>query len=458
MEEHRLPSVPFAWYSHGLFDDNWVLTDVPQMGEWKGRAICLPFLQSLGQHGRILFWQGGFDGAGHIYTRSGSYRPTSSTPPATVPSGEGTPSGVAINPSGVTTPEGTPSGGAIKPSIDGLIETTRTPVLMNQTSRDVYENGVIQLRKKHTEQVRKGYTANVSELVVAKKKEPMLATIYRDGSNPSFPATSIPGHLFGQVKLMGQRMLMSMKDGVIYCRSRKDVAYPFLLHIKYYAPPIFSYLPNGIELDGEVYLHGISQQELTTLVSVGMKTYNPDEVKVYYYIFDITLNVPYNQRYAILEKAMTDCRNDGNPLHYITLLPYFEIQEHDDTVLRAKLKSYRDYYIQQGYEGIVMRRADVGYHYGRTVKLYKYKERDDDEGKVIDIKESEKVKGIPILVVSYKGIEFDLSMNGTEKYQRELFQNRQQYIGEMVTFTYTGFTQKGIPKEARGVAFRNYEG
>ncbi len=52
------------------------------------------------------------------------------------------------------------------------------------------------------------------------------------------------------------------------------------------------------------------------------------------------------------------------------------------------------------------------------------------------------------------GIEFDVNPCGKLEQKREWLRDGQQYIGKMLTVRYMGFTERGIPKIATGVAFR----
>jgi hypothetical protein len=56
--------------------------------------------------------------------------------------------------------------------------------------------------------------------------------------------------------------------------------------------------------------------------------------------------------------------------------------------------------------------------------------------------------------VTADGVEFDVNPKGTLDQKREWLRDGEQYIGKLLTVRYMGFTEKGIPKIAVGVAFR----
>jgi hypothetical protein len=427
--EYRLPSVPLQFTENGIFDLTWTLTTVLDLDTPAKGPICLPLLRSLGAHGRTNIWQAGYDGVEYLYLKSGSYKLSSNST-----------------------------------ELEGTVETIRTPVLMNTTSRTRYENAVIKLRKRYVDQVRKGYTTNIEEMGNAKKNLAMLATIYHDGTGDK-PKTKLKAGLmwYGTAKLRGVRMIASFSSAneqlIVDCRSRQNKPFKHLTALKQSLLLLAPYLPAGFKPDGEAYVHGYNQQQIAKLVNVTATSPHPDEGKVIYFMFDAVSELPYDQRHAILDKALAAAKADNPAIDNLFLIPYFVINDAN----MFQLQAYRDGYIAQGFEGIVIRKGGEPYIHGRSVKMYKYKDREDDEGIIVGVDEWPKRpgSGFPRFEVKYgdNPKTFHVIMNGTEEYQRQLYRDRASLIGKEITFELekNGITEDGIPKEGRGIAIRDYE-
>lgn len=121
--------------------------------------------------------------------------------------------------------------------------------------------------------------------------KPMLAkTWLPDTKDPGrFPAFAMP-------KLNGVRALFDAKTGQFYTR-RLEVWNPVVLaHIK---PPVGEFV-----LDGELYCHDLSLQDINSLIGVNNQTAKPDAVKVEYWLFDVLTAESADKRYKRLRDLM----------------------------------------------------------------------------------------------------------------------------------------------------------
>jgi len=110
--------------------------------------------------------------------------------------------------------------------------------------------------------------------------------------------------------------------------------------------------------------------------------------------------------------------------------------------------------ISDGAEGIMLHQIGVEYQPGKTNNLLKYKPLDSDEAKVIEYQDG---KGkhenrLGALICEWKGKIFKLG-TGFSNELREV----PPKIGAIVTFTFQGLTDGGIPRHASFVIERSYE-
>ena len=105
----------------------------------------------------------------------------------------------------------------------------------------------------------------------------------------------------------------------------------------------------------------------------------------------------------------------------------------------------------------MVRNMDATYEWGhRSGDLIKVKNFEDSEFQVVGFSNGEGsyTDCVKWRCVTADGVEFDVNPKGTLAQKREWLVEAEQYVGKMLTVRYMGFTEKGIPKIAVGVAFR----
>ncbi|MCL6572774.1 MAG: hypothetical protein K6T88_14005 [Bacillus sp. (in: Bacteria)] len=266
-------------------------------------------------------------------------------------------------------------------------------------------------------------------------------------------------------KLDGIRMLSKLIDRNVRCRSRRNRVFFNLQHIEKELVTFFAYLPAEAELDGELYSHDMSFQEITSAVKT-VKTKHPRLEEVKYFIFDIITagDLPYEDRYNLLAGAYNNYINDGNQNTSFLFVPIV-LANNDDEIL-----SYHQAYVEAGYEGIIIRKLananptqkaldESRYHPGRSSNLLKYKEFTDEEAIVIGIdKATGSEDGAAMLIVQdIRGNRFPIRMRGSINRRREWYQNPNLVMNKPVTIRYQELTKAGIPRFPVGIAIRDYE-
>ena len=244
---------------------------------------------------------------------------------------------------------------------------------------------------------------------------PMLANKWEDREK------YISEPFYVQPKLDGVRLIVS-KSGC-FSRTGKPV-----LGVEHLARG----LKDGEYLDGECYVPNKTFEEITSIFKM-----NPDKLE--FHIFD----------YFDINK------------------PYLTFQERKrrinvDTFLvksKSEVKGYHDLFVNQGYEGIMIRDPTSIYEVGkRSNYLLKYKSFQTEEYPIVDVKEGTgREKGTAIWVCKVGDHTFSVRPEGTIETRKVMFINKDKYIGKDLTVKFQNLTALGIPRFPVGLVVRDYE-
>lgn len=218
-------------------------------------------------------------------------------------------------------------------------------------------------------------------------------------------------------------------------------------------------IPKGTFLDGELYWHGSTQEDVTSAV----KRRSEDTKKLHFNVFDINLpNVAYTGRIrkvidivGCIENVRVDYVRGQTFTASFPSLPTTQHHKEHIKGLQAYLKICLNDYLGLGYEGIVIR-APKGYYttspHGYAFKL---KPIHDDEGICIGV-ERGKCPGkysqtTGALIVKWK--DKTIRVSGMTDKQRDEFWTNPP-IEKTITFKYNGLSKYGTPIHPRFVAVR----
>lgn len=261
---------------------------------------------------------------------------------------------------------------------------------------------------------------------------PMLATPL-DKVNPDKIDWA---HAYVQPKLDGHRCLF--KDGILYSREGKVIEMPHILEA------IQASGLSHLHLDGELYIHGLSLQEISRLV----KKPRPETLDLLYCVFDQVSTDQFTTRRIGLSAAYEEHDSIG-------ILQTQRVTSMDQ-VIEAHV-AYR----ADGFEGTMLRYGTDGYEDNkRSRKLLKIKEFQDAEFTVIDVREGKPyikddgVYQLPIWICDVgNGETFDVTCQGNMHEKHEFFRNRFDYIGSKLTVQFHYFSEKGIPQLPTALRF-----
>ena len=363
---------------------------------------------------------------------------------------------------------------AVKGLVDGKLTTDKPTKTIaknvgrsNETSAE--QQAELEAKAKFQKKLDSGYALN--EIDAQKKKfyEPMLAHNYTDRkSELRYP-------LFSQPKLDGIRCVVRKEDGKLVGRTRNGKEIECIPHILKSLNGYFLAHPNAI-LDGELYNHDLRDNfnKITSLVrkqkpiqSAKMtdkafakkeQEFNESlvqaEESIQYHVYD----APYINKNCTeatsFEFRINELKNSLTTNKHIIIVETTEVYE------EANLDNIYNQYLEQGYEGQMVRK-DEKYENKRSTSLLKRKEFIDSEYRVVDIdvgngNRSGTAKHLVCYCEKTKQT-FNSNIKGSFEYLKEIYDNRKEYIGQLATIKYFQLTPDGIPRFPYAISFRNYE-
>lgn len=254
---------------------------------------------------------------------------------------------------------------------------------------------------------------------------PMLAKTFDQGKHLTFP-------LYIQPKIDGLRCLASW-DGTRVCLlSRTGCPFSHLDEIRNELRTYFETKGKDCVLDGELYSDEISFEELSGYCRKKEQT---EKKHIHYHVFDVvtSMNMSFEKRLMFFP-SMTD---------HVHCVATIEIQTMD------QVQQYLSTFIEQGYEGLILRNKDGLYRNGyRSWDLQKYKLFQEEEFIITGFTEGTgREKGTIIWQCQTPQHKiFHVRPKGSMEQRREMFNEGEKYIGKKMTVIFQEYTTDGIPR------------
>lgn len=281
----------------------------------------------------------------------------------------------------------------------------------------------------HRKKIETGSFEDISQIDNKVFFEPMLAHKYEDYK------TKIKFPLGSQKKLDGVRCIVR-KDGMWSRNGKKIISAP---HIFESLKTLFETNPNLI-LDGELFALKESC-DFNKIISCVKKTKpKPEDLiesekYIQYWIYDCPSNPGiFTERIKFLKTL--------NLSEYCVLVSTEIINN------ETELMEWYKEYINEGFEGQMLRVLDSPYQTKRSSYLLKHKSFMDDEYVILDILEGQgKLTGKAGTMVfeTKNGDRFNSSINGDHSYLEEIWLNKDKYIGLTATVKYFELTNTENP-------------
>jgi DNA ligase-1 len=333
-----------------------------------------------------------------------------------------------------------------KQTTDKSIECGKNIGKANETTP--LDQAISEAESQWKKQLDKGYVEDLDD-VNSIVYLPMLAHPFeKKEKHLSYPC-------YAQPKFDGVRSLCTIKGDDIVFTSRKGKVFFNHQHLHKDVRNLLNALDNVLYLDGELYSDVISFQRLVGLVKKEKITEEDIEdikyidFRVYDCILKPNVSGSYFARYGLLMDAFRLCTPTK------VFFTHSEIVEN-----REQVQTYHDKYVQEGYEGLILRNFRGNYEINkRSNTLLKYKDFIDCEFEIVGFEEGAgRAKGTVIWKCKTDdGKVFSVRPRGTERERRDWFDNGNQFIGQPLTVRFQEYSEDGIPRFPVGVAIRSYE-
>lgn len=315
----------------------------------------------------------------------------------------------------------------------------------NETTPE--EQAFIEASAMYAHKLKRKYSETIKD-AEKPSKMPMLAQKYKKNINFKTPNN---GWMI-QPKIDGVRCVAEcIERGNVVLLSRSGEEWETLSHIKVV---LETEMIPGEVFDGEIYLHGLTFQEITRLV----KKEKPDTKKLRYCIFDAPSVYDNNSKQMMTEKSSFIERSKVLLSHPIFRSSIIGHVNSFDVSSQSEVDYFFDKFITEGYEGGILRKQNSPYEYGRrSPNLLKIKSMDDDEFLVIDVKEGKgNFTGCAILVCqTLKGATFNVTPKCSHEMKQKIWDARSNYLGRFLKVKYQGLTEDGIPRFPVGLGTRD---
>lgn len=200
-----------------------------------------------------------------------------------------------------------------------------------------------------------------------------------------------------------------------------------------------------VTLDGELYNHAF-KDDFNKVVSL-FKKQKPTAKELedcstlgQYWIYDMpNAEGGFSQRYFELLKWSAKLTEEQKKIFKIVPTKIVYSQEQLD-------ECHADY-LAQGYEGTIIRRDGIEYEFKRSKQLLKYKDFIDEEFEIVGYEEGEggRTGTIGYFVMKHDkvpGQTFKSNVKGNFDFLKDVWQNRDTYIGKSATVKYFNRTPK----------------
>ena len=298
----------------------------------------------------------------------------------------------------------------------------------------------------------------------------MLAKTFDNENNKLFKKTN---YYLGQWKINGLRCFIRAKKNQdlfqpysLIFQSREGEIWTSLHHLEQELLEIIpTWMLNqmcyeNLALDGEVYIPGYSVNQINHAVK---DPKCPENKLVQYWCYDVAIEgMPAEARYVFLKdhfkyfvsNIVTREQHMYNKSKFVVLPTQIIDGE-------TRAIALRDRFIDEGFEGLIMRNPDSDYQFGkRNLAMIKYKKATDGIFEILDIyPEGDKRKDIPLFKCKndINDATFECHIGGPLAYQKQFLDNRDIYIGRKLSVEYgerSGVNQ--LPFHIKTVRFYDY--
>lgn len=266
-------------------------------------------------------------------------------------------------------------------------------------------------------------------------------------------------------KVNGVRCLIFYKDGEIQTSSRGSINYNLALFHILNHPRLIQFFKDhpDVIMDGEIYKHGMTLNNISALVRRISVVHQTEPLEFYWYDI-VDTKKPFSDRLEDMELWA------DNELNLKEFNPEREWDEDDlkiqllpqvTTTGWNNMKKLHDQYVSEGWEGLVIRKADAVYGPGkRSNDMIKIKEYFEAEYEVVGLSEGLRDEDMCFVLKTEDGQEFKAKPHGDRALKQWYRDHIDELIGKLATIKYFEMSGKDgskIPQQPTLVCIRDYE-
>ena len=265
---------------------------------------------------------------------------------------------------------------------------------------------------------------------------------------------------YGSRKIDGVRCSFYWKDGEVRTASRGGGDYDASTSFMRHNPKLIQFFEEhpDIVLDGELYKHGKSLQQISGAARLEKDTAGMDWLE--YYIYDVMDSTKtFEERLDILHDITDELNLGFNPeREWDDGELKFQIVPQETVVGWANIQKLHDKYVGEGFEGIVIRDPSKVYNFGgRTNAMIKVKMYKDAEFEIVGYSEGLRPEDMVFVCKTKEGKEFEAKPMGPRELKWEYLDRMDEIIGKMATVKYFYLSDEGCPLQPVLKCIRNYE-
>lgn len=334
--------------------------------------------------------------------------------------------------------------------LDGAVQYARFACVPKNEGRSnatsAHEQAIKEAKAKWTKQIKKKYSTSLETAGETVRIKPMLALDIKKRSSKK----PIEYPVYVQPKLDGVRCLAYRSQdagGRVVLQSRGGDFYD----VEHIRSELEQCLQPGFILDGELYIHGMSLQKITSLV----RRPQPGSEELWYCVYDMSDEehtmgeFPHRHRFI---RCFFD--SWSGLLSKVVETP---TQLVDSESIRDEIIRHHELNDYEG--GIVRTRAGLYKEDHRSPELLKVKRWKTDEYVVVGCSSGKgKFEDVPIFrLITKDGKEFDAVPKGDQEERKQMLSNAQSNIGKLMTVKYFQLTDDGIPQFPVALGIRYQE-
>ena len=264
-------------------------------------------------------------------------------------------------------------------------------------------------------------------------------------------------------KIDGVRCSFYWKDGEVKSASRGGGHYDYSTGQIRRHPKFEEFLKNHPDwiLDGELYKHGKSLQQISGAARMEKTADGCDWLE--YYIYDVMIpNMPFEERLKVLETIKKELNLSFEPERKwekddlrVQIVPHVLVEGNNK---KDQIMKLHDEWVNEGWEGAVARDASKNYKFGgRGQEMIKFKSYVDGEFEITGISEGLRPEDMCFTMVTSDGLPFKAKPMGSRELKEQYRNDLANLIGKYATVKFFYLSDEGTPLQPTLKAIRDYE-